>query len=41
LKPHFIDKLAANGVVLPLNFFGRSEEEGEAAYAGAAYGGFR
>ena len=41
LKPHFVDKLAANGVVLPLNFFSGSEEEGEAVYASAAYGGFR
>jgi pilus assembly protein CpaF len=41
LKPHFVDKLAANGVALPMNFFGRPEEEGEASYAGAAYGGFR
>ena len=41
LKPHFIEKLAANGVVLPLNFFGRVEDGGEASYAGAAYGGFR
>jgi pilus assembly protein CpaF len=41
LKPHFVDKLAANGVVLPMNFFGRAEADGEATYAGAAFGGFR
>ena len=29
LKPHFLEKLAANGVVLPPSFFG-SEETGEA-----------
>jgi hypothetical protein len=29
LKPHFLEKLAANGVVLPPSFFGL-EEHGEA-----------
>jgi pilus assembly protein CpaF len=27
LKPHFLDKLAANGVVLPTNFFEHDESE--------------
>jgi len=32
LKPHFIDKLAANGVVLPPSFFGRAHDEGDNGY---------
>jgi pilus assembly protein CpaF len=41
LKPHFLEKLAANGVVLPPSFFG-SEEHGEAprpAFAATSFDG--
>jgi pilus assembly protein CpaF len=41
LKPHFIDKMAANGVVLPATFFGRPREEGEATYNNPSFGGYR
>jgi pilus assembly protein CpaF len=41
LKPHFIDKMAASGVVLPPTFFGRPTEDGQATYAGATYGAFQ
>jgi pilus assembly protein CpaF len=41
LKPHFVDKLAANGVVMPPNFFGRPAEDGRPAFAAASYGGFQ
>jgi pilus assembly protein CpaF len=41
LKPHFVDKLSANGVVLPPNFFGRPAEDGRPAFAAASYGGFQ
>jgi pilus assembly protein CpaF len=40
LKPHFLEKLAANGVVLPPNFF-EAEEEGflRHGFAAASFGG--
>jgi pilus assembly protein CpaF len=41
LKPHFLEKLAANGVVLPPSFFG-NEEHGEAprpAFAATSFDG--
>ena len=38
LKPHFLDKMAANGVVLPPSFFG--DHGFRAGYANASYGGF-
>jgi pilus assembly protein CpaF len=38
LKPHFLDKMAANGVVLPPSFFG--DQGFRAGYANASYGGF-
>ncbi|HEY2937189.1 MAG TPA: ATPase, T2SS/T4P/T4SS family, partial [Gaiellaceae bacterium] len=41
LKPHFLEKLAANGVVLPPSFFGE-EEESEAprpAFAATSFNG--
>jgi pilus assembly protein CpaF len=41
LKPHFVDKLASNGVVLPPNFFARSHEEGQPVYAGGGFGGYQ
>ena len=37
LKPHFLEKLAANGVVLPPTFF----REDVSAFAGASYGVFQ
>jgi len=39
LKPHFLEKMAANGVVLPPHFF---SEDGASyvAYANASYGSF-
>ncbi len=37
LKPHFLEKLAANGVVLPPAFF----REDVPAFGGAGYGGFQ
>ena len=37
LKPHFLEKLAANGVVLPPAFF----REDAPAFGGAGYGGFQ
>ena len=39
LKPHFLDKLAANGVVLQPNFFQASGEELRPSFAGGGYGG--
>jgi pilus assembly protein CpaF len=41
LKPHFLDKLATNGVVLAAGFFGRPEEDGHGVYAGSSYGSYR
>jgi len=41
LKPHFIDKMAANGVVLPATFFGRPHEQGEGTYNNPGFGGYR
>jgi pilus assembly protein CpaF len=41
LKPHFLDKMAANGVVLPATFFGRPNQEGEATYNNPSFGGYR
>jgi pilus assembly protein CpaF len=39
LKPHFLDKLAANNVVLPPTFFGADDADVRAAFAVAGYGG--
>src|SRR5262249_49996539 len=39
LKPHFLDKMAANGVVLPPTFFG-DQTSFRSNYATASYGGF-
>jgi pilus assembly protein CpaF len=39
LKPHFLDKMAANGVVLPPNFFGDTGSF-RPNFAAASYGGF-
>jgi pilus assembly protein CpaF len=39
LKPHFLEKMAANGVVLPPSFFGDTSTF-RPNYAAASYGGF-
>ena len=39
LKPHFLDKMATNGVVLPPHFF-NDEVVGYVGYANASYGSF-
>jgi pilus assembly protein CpaF len=39
LKPHFLDKMAANGVTLPPTFFGNTSTF-RPNYAAATYGGF-
>jgi hypothetical protein len=44
LKPHFLDKMATNGVVLPAAFFENEEEDGRVGggFATANFGrGFR
>jgi pilus assembly protein CpaF len=40
LKPHFLEKLAANGVVLPPTFFLADEVEGRAAFNASTFGGY-
>jgi pilus assembly protein CpaF len=43
LKPHFLEKLAANGVVLPPTFFTPEEEDGAAmrsTFAAPTFGGY-
>jgi pilus assembly protein CpaF len=40
LKPHFLEKMAANGVVLPPAFFSE-DAAGYVAYANASYGSFK
>jgi pilus assembly protein CpaF len=41
LKPHFLEKLAANGVVLPPTFFAPDDTDAaRPSFAGASYGGF-
>ncbi len=39
LKPHFLEKMAANGVSIPANFF-LPDESGHEAFSVASYGGF-
>ena len=39
LKPHFLEKMAANGVVMPPHFF-NDETSGYIGYANASYGSF-
>jgi pilus assembly protein CpaF len=39
LKPHFLEKMAANGVSIPANFF-LPDESGNEAFSVASYGGF-
>jgi pilus assembly protein CpaF len=38
LKPHFLDKLAGNNVVLPPTFFGNDDSDVRAAFSVAGYG---
>jgi pilus assembly protein CpaF len=40
LKPHFLEKLAANGVVLPTNFFERDENEYLSSVTAQSYRNF-
>jgi pilus assembly protein CpaF len=40
LKPHFLDKLAANGVALPANFFQEEDAQLRPTFAAASYGSF-
>jgi pilus assembly protein CpaF len=40
LKPHFLEKLAANGVVLPPNFFERDDSEYRSTMAAQSYRNF-
>jgi pilus assembly protein CpaF len=40
LKPHFLEKLAANGVVLPSNFFERDDGEFRSTIAAQSYRNF-
>jgi pilus assembly protein CpaF len=41
LKPHFLDKLAANGVVLPPTFFSADEIEGRPTFNASTFGGYQ
>jgi pilus assembly protein CpaF len=43
LKPHFLEKLAANGVILPPTFFTSDDEDPVASHSltGASYGGYQ
>jgi len=41
LKPHFLEKIAANGVALPSNFFEQEEAVFRPVFATATYGGFQ
>jgi pilus assembly protein CpaF len=40
LKPHFLEKMAANGVVLPTSFFEDDEDEDVRSTFAASFGGF-
>jgi pilus assembly protein CpaF len=40
LKPHFLEKMAANGVSIPASFF-LPDESGNDAFSVASYGGFK
>jgi pilus assembly protein CpaF len=40
LKPHFLEKIAANGVVLPVSFFSAEDERERPAFAASYGGGF-
>jgi pilus assembly protein CpaF len=39
LKPHFLEKMAANGVALPQSFFARDDGDGQRAFQATSLGG--
>ncbi|MEO5575983.1 MAG: hypothetical protein ABIR67_07230, partial [Gaiellaceae bacterium] len=39
LKPHFLEKMAGNGVVLPATFFRQEAPGGRPSFSAAPYGG--
>jgi hypothetical protein len=41
LKPHFLEKMSANGVVLPPAFFEHDDGDLRPVFAAASYGGFK
>jgi pilus assembly protein CpaF len=41
LKPHFLEKLAANGVTLPATFFQQEDPNFRPSFTAASYGGFQ
>jgi pilus assembly protein CpaF len=41
LKPHFLEKMAANGVTLPASFFQPEEQTFRPSFTAASYGGFQ
>jgi pilus assembly protein CpaF len=41
LKPHFLEKMAANGVSLPTSFFQPDEPTFRPSFTAASYGGFQ
>ncbi|MGH3103586.1 MAG: CpaF family protein [Gaiellaceae bacterium] len=41
LKPHFLEKLATNGVTLPPTFFQAGRDDSRPSFAAAGYGGFQ
>jgi pilus assembly protein CpaF len=41
LKPHFLDKMAGNGVVLAPDFFQGAGDEARQAFGGGSFGGFQ
>ncbi|MBW3593875.1 MAG: hypothetical protein KY396_09295, partial [Actinobacteria bacterium] len=41
LKPHFLEKMAANGVVMPTNFFEQEADTHRPTFTAASYGGFQ
>src|SRR5205807_5645105 len=41
LKPHFLEKMAAQGVVLPAAFFEQDDAGLRPSFAAASYGGFK
>jgi hypothetical protein len=41
LKPHFLEKMAANGVALPATFFQQEDPTFRPSFTTASYGGFK
>jgi pilus assembly protein CpaF len=39
LKPHFLEKMAANGVALPPNFFQQEDDANRSSFQAASFGG--